>query len=906
MKRNFKWMLVAILTISGAINMYAEGGYTLQRLSNPEFGVGELDGFMPGGVHGNDYTQSMAVLGDEVYIATQRNLGYAWVNRFTPKFDFWYIVTSLYDGQYPFDDSNDGARIIAYNRKTGEFRLVYQGEIGVGYRSAITFQNAIYFGAYTADSKVKPYVLKLDKDGNATKILESDACVAFRANCVYDGHLYFAGAYPRSEESITNSPVKFAQLSVLCKHSDDSWTRVADYKDFGNVVYDEVLNNWNDAPIWDLAAHNGYLYATVPTSEGFVIFRGHQAGPSETPNKYGWYWEEVAGKTSTLNKPGLSDVATGDLAITNLSGNLFEFNGKLYVYNFYHSIMGEMSAFANGLKALTDNTSSSAMDYLQYAYSLMKNPQKVWCLNDATGKFELQREFTQNMLGTLNGRMVEYDGQLYVAGLDSGHLFILLTQFAGSGLLELNPADIISRLTALTNTINGLKKSKKAAEDQTLIDLLEQLRTILAQFLVCDIANSTKITDILTSTDILNISELLKGLTNGSDVTINWEYKNLLDLILKLIQGKLGGITIEIPDNYTPDMSTIVDYQKLLEDIAKLIQERLGDNTGNVPDIPGITDLLNLILERINSGSSTTNPDYSDLTALIELLLERLAGNVTPDTPDYSSLIELIQNLLGNVGGGSDTQFDSAALIELLQKIFGNVGGGSSTQIDNATLIEFLQKLFGNAGTTADYTSIVNLIRSIFCGNTGDNTQDLASILEIIRNALAGSGDTGNILRDLLLGGILGNLMDNIQTLLGGITSGPVSDYVYLYNRMKENGMGFDLMRTSDCQTFEFITRDGLGHKYNYGCPAFAVADDGLYIGTSNSFYGGQLWVLTNDAAPGTYWAGSVEDDNADAIQSITGTTAQSGYYTLDGRRVNGKPAQKGIYIINGKKVSVN
>jgi len=28
-----------------------------------------------------------------------------------------------------------------------------------------------------------------------------------------------------------------------------------------------------------------------------------------------------------------------------------------------------------------------------------------------------------------------------------------------------------------------------------------------------------------------------------------------------------------------------------------------------------------------------------------------------------------------------------------------------------------------------------------------------------------------------------------------------------------------------------------------------------------------------------------------------------SGYYTLDGRKVNGTPTQKGIYIVNGKKV---
>ena len=35
MKRNFKWMLAAILTISGVINMYAEDNFALERISNP-------------------------------------------------------------------------------------------------------------------------------------------------------------------------------------------------------------------------------------------------------------------------------------------------------------------------------------------------------------------------------------------------------------------------------------------------------------------------------------------------------------------------------------------------------------------------------------------------------------------------------------------------------------------------------------------------------------------------------------------------------------------------------------------------------------------------------------------------------------------------------------------------------
>ena len=866
MKRNFKWMLVAILTISGAISVYAQSSYTFTRISNPELGVGELDGFIAGGVHNNDYTTSMAMRGDDIFIASTRNLGSGWVNIFTPKCDFWGIFGDVVQGIYPRDAKNDGSNIIVYNRKDGSFNSIYKSENTVSYRSAVTFQNKVFFGAYSADPDVNPYILKAEKNDKGeyefTKVFETRDCSALRANCIFDDHLFFAGADEREE--VTG---KAAKLAVLRKSGGDdtAWNRVADYKDFGEVAYDEIFNTWIDAPIWSLASHNGYIYATVPSSKGFVVFRGHPAATGETANKYGWYWEKVPG-----SEPGLEAREASPLG--SLCGSLYEFNGKLYAYNFDRSILGELSVFLGGVRSLTELESATALDYLNFIYALLKTQQKVWCLDDATDKFELQKSFSQNMLNTISGRVGEYDGQLYIGSIDPGHLYSWASLLASDGIFELTPSEIISKITSLSKTIGLLRKSRQ--QDQTLIDKLEQLRTILSQFLVCDIVNAGNISDILSSTDLQSLIELIRSLNTNPDVTVSWDYKNLLDLIMKLIQDKLNGTTTTIPDIDIPDLTDILDYKTLLEDIVKLIQDRLGDNAGNIPDIPGITDLLNLILERLNGNTGDT-PDYSDLTALIELLLERL-GNNAGTTPDYSSLLDLIKKLLGNIDT-PDTHYDYNALLDLIQRLFG-----------------------GNTGT-GDYTSLLDLIKNILLGNTGDDTTDLTAILEAIRNALTGSGDTGNILRDLLLGALAGNILDNVQALLNGLNEGGLSNYAYLFERMRANKMGCDIMRTADGVNFEFITRDGLGDKYNYGCPSFVAADNGLYIATSNSFFGGQLWLMTNDGTPGTNWA---TEDDADAIQTITGTATQSGYYTLDGRRVNGKP-QKGIYIYNGKKIAV-
>ena len=832
MKRNFKWMLAAILTISGVINMYAEDNFALERISNPSLGVGEIDGFMPGGDLDNDYTTSMATCGDYIYIATSRNLGSGWVNVFTPKCDFWGIFSDAIWGIYPRDDQFDGANIVMYNRKDGTFKYAtpkgdntttFRSENTVSYRSAVTFNNAVYFGAFSADPNVKPYILKVDKNGEATKVFETRDCNALHANCIYDNHLFFGGADEREE--VTGGAAK---LAVLRMSSSGEWNRVADYKDFGAVAYDKIFDVWSDSPIWSLASHNGYIYATLPSSNGFVIFRGHSAATGETANKYGWYWEEVAGLTNGKNNPGLSNVVGGEPGtLTSLSGSLYEFNGKLYAYNFDHSIFGELSVFLGGLKSMTNNPAqpATAIDLLSFAYKTVNNKQSIWCLNEVTGKFEEQGLFSQQLLGTMNGRLSSFDGQLYLATLDAGHLYTLMSEIAATGYIGLTPSEIIAKLTSLAQTIGLLKKAKQ--QDTVLIGKLEQLMAFLTQFLTCNIFKTTDINTILTSVDLVNLNNLIKSLISGNTVTVTVDYQNWLDFLIKLIQGKLSGTTIEIPNINLPDLLTVQDYQALLDELSKLI------------------------IERLNGGSGTT-PDYSALTSLLNSLLASLGSDAD------SALKDLVNSLLAKINAGTG-EINYSELLDLLNLL---IGGGTTTP-DYSVLLDFIQSLLNNSG----------------------------------------SGSTiGDLLNDLFIGGIWATLWNNIQALLTGINSGFLSDYVYLYNRMRTNRMGCNIVRTSDGVIFETVTSDGFGDKYNYGCPCFAATEKSLYIATSNSFFGGQLWKLTNKTTPGA-WADT--EDDADGIQTITTAATQPGYYTLDGRRVNGKPAQKGIYIYNGKKVAV-
>lgn len=55
---------------------------------------------------------------------------------------------------------------------------------------------------------------------------------------------------------------------------------------------------------------------------------------------------------------------------------------------------------------------------------------------------------------------------------------------------------------------------------------------------------------------------------------------------------------------------------------------------------------------------------------------------------------------------------------------------------------------------------------------------------------------------------------------------------------------GADLYVSEDSIHFRKININGFNDKYNYGLRTFVSSTDGLYIGTANPFYGGQLWKL--------------------------------------------------------------
>ena len=589
MKKILLFTLALLPLMASAQKVWNYDGYTVTKISNPDRGEREADGLTPGGDRENSYTWRLAGLGDEIYIATARNIANALVNMYGSQISaasgmsmdtFWSMIDALVNGDIYRNDVNEGANIIAYNRKTGEFRTVWTGGPGEYQRMAVTYRDNVYFGSYSADQSIEQYILKLDKDGNFTKVYTTTGTTAMRANCVYDDHLFFASSDARTVVA-EGDPEPIAKMAVIRKSNEDDtqWDLVADYRDFGDIPYDHIQTSWAGAPFWELASHAGYIYATAPSTAGFVIFKGRPAQDGESANEYGWHWEEVAGLNNGINNPGLSDVEGGEPGtMRSLIGSVYEFQGELYAYNFDHAFAGVAQSLVGMLQQMK-STQVKASDYLGYMYDTMHNPQKVWKLNDATGKFEELTAFTKLMEGTTNEyiwRMGEHNGKLYVATMDAGIGYGYMTQLTNGSFFKMSLAEKASKIAYLNNVIKLLALAKGNEKMDELRGKLEQLKALLELY-----TETTQVDDdtMQTIIDIEGLTQEIKTIVTDM-ITAQTDEKlaQLNDILVNMLTN-LQNLN-EQEEGAMSAMLLILKYvgltelwHQLLSDLATLTPE---------------------------------------------------------------------------------------------------------------------------------------------------------------------------------------------------------------------------------------------------------------------------------------------------------------------------------------------
>lgn len=144
---------------------------------------------------------------------------------------------------------------------------------------------------------------------------------------------------------------------------------------------------------------------------------------------------------------------------------------------------------------------------------------------------------------------------------------------------------------------------------------------------------------------------------------------------------------------------------------------------------------------------------------------------------------------------------------------------------------------------THDVSSLLECFGQFVNGNllkrTPSEWKDQWSYLKALMKALATVDPNGTGNPDTLAQ----TIKFSYNFVFKNITVRNMASAIKLLNYLRTAKRGFDLYVTEDGVNFETITIDGFGDPYNHGLRVFATTDQGLCLGTANSFYGTQIWI---------------------------------------------------------------
>ena len=451
--------------------VYSKGGYTIDKVSHPTLGAGEVDGILTGDLQdrGQSYSWSMAEAGDYVYIGTCYNSTYhIYHNNVKTSLDAMKkegkldqnVDTSraaadfvkVMFGTDTFDEtpmSQWTPVIMAVNRYTGEAQVIFRERDilkdypdifpgyppylkGVnylaGYRMAFEFKGKIYFAGMGNPTAT---LIEVDPETNECRIAYHNTNYARGVSngvhglLVFDDEIYMCLASDNYDGKGTPGGIIVASSDPSAGLS--SWRRVADQDDFDNLPAVMRVDGLNGGGIWDIIEYNGSMYVTVVTDksidghinkQGFAMYRG------DKNNDGSFTWTQVIGDHGT------SGYGFGLGINYSMSCNMWVYNGYLYLGTYNDPMLDLAEVPASGNFELLYND----LDHSIYLYRM-----------DADGNFQQvagkddNPYFPDGPIGNLGAglgnnsnqyvwRYGEHNGELYIGTYDTSTLTYQFTQ----------------------------------------------------------------------------------------------------------------------------------------------------------------------------------------------------------------------------------------------------------------------------------------------------------------------------------------------------------------------------------------------------------------------------------------------------------------------------------------------
>lgn len=333
-------------------------------------------------------------------------------------------------------------------------------------------------------------IVKVDENDNAEIVYSGGGNSSFRAGTVYNDKLYFGGLDNRIPDETAG---KYNKIAILEKNpkDDSDWQRVADFNDFIDYA-DDTLYQGEGGTVWDLIPYQGDMYVFLATSNGFVLFKGHEASAGENANQYGWTWQEVIGKNSQYHM-GMAPTAEGyntdDGATPGLIASAATpvvFQDKLYFGTFDYALRAELVAVQGLLQMIAGGENAPALkDFLKPMYDSLNAPQKMYCM-DQNGKITAVDQINQAVEGTTNEyfwRYGVYNDQLFVSSFDASSLYKYVTKLTNGDLLRMDKAEFMQQINYIVKLLQSLTGSSVSKEASALTTALTAAQSQIASLL---------------------------------------------------------------------------------------------------------------------------------------------------------------------------------------------------------------------------------------------------------------------------------------------------------------------------------------------------------------------------------------------------------------------------------------
>lgn len=473
--------------------------YTLQKVSNPGTGEGEVDGLLPGGSRSSSYCWAMAENKGYVYIGTWPNGLYQIISPMGQTVLSKEMVDKLMlaftNGEVDpcEENSTSNAKIYRYNEATGDMELLFNPddyESGnysaiYGFRGATTFKGNVYMDAMLNSSATDCQLWRItDEDPYATPevVLVNGS---LRAICVgVDGEHMYTGGSCEIPEGYKSGAVVFATDTGDAGDYDI----IADSADFEYYTKNGASITVNDVAAFPNSAYEGgeEVIASLVTSFGVTVFRGHRASAEETAaglaNPYGWIWSEFIGVN------GEYPVSLGNMLNVTLTPAVF--NGELYFLSMTNPMTPLITAFL-GLIAANTTALYNGIDQLAatldsecavYRYTSDGRMQMVMgdrhnCPDSVEYVARLGAGFNDDELSTslYAWRSVTYNNRMYVNTIDVWNMYSYFTKLTNGQLLGMDKDDFKKQLDYIADLI-GTAVTQLAGQDSFISRLFSWLK----------------------------------------------------------------------------------------------------------------------------------------------------------------------------------------------------------------------------------------------------------------------------------------------------------------------------------------------------------------------------------------------------------------------------------------------